>query len=121
VEAYARYAVEGEPGAMHVAVVEAAVRADLAELARDESAQTVIDRVRVPIHLLRAGRGLHDDAPMVPRQLLETFVGIHPGAQVEEVADANHYTLVLGAGSGPARVAAAVEAAIRDYASSTSR
>ena len=121
VEAYARYALEGEPGALHVAISEGAVHADLSELAHDEKARTVIDRVRAPIHLLRAARGLHDDTPMVPQLLLEAFIGTHPGAQVEEVADANHYTLVLGAGPGPVRVAAAVEAAIRVYASSTSR
>lgn len=121
VEAYARYGLEGEGGALHVAISEAAVRADIAELAHEETAREAIDRVRAPIHLLRASRGLHDDVPMVSRPLLETFTGTHPSAQVEEIEGANHYTLVIGPGSAPTRAAAAVEAAIRDYRSSTSR
>jgi pimeloyl-ACP methyl ester carboxylesterase len=121
VDDYARYGLKGEPGALHVAISEAAVRADVSEMAHDEASMRVVDGVRAPIQLLRASRGMRDDAPMVPRYLLETFVGTHPHAQVEEVHDANHYTIVIGAGPGPVRVAAAVEAAIGDHASSTAR
>jgi hypothetical protein len=49
--------------------------------------------------------------PMVPQMLVDAFAGVHPHARVESVLEADHYTLVLGDGRGPARVAAAVRAA----------
>jgi pimeloyl-ACP methyl ester carboxylesterase len=112
VDSYARYDVAGEPGSLHAAVSERAVRADIAQLVRDERTRTAIDRIHAPIQLLRAPRGMQNALPMLPQLLIDSFVSIHPRARVEEVADVNHYTLVLGAGPGPAAVAAAVAEAL---------
>ncbi len=113
VEAYAVYdVVEDGRGPMHAAVSEAAVRADIAELVRDEAARSAVDRVRAPLFFVRARRGLRGGPPLVPQLYLSAFAAVHPHARIEDVAEANHYTLVLGAGPGPARVAAAIEAAI---------
>jgi lipase len=112
VEAYARSGVTGEPGALHAAVSEAAVRADLAGLVRDESVRSAVDRVAAPLTFMRARRPARATIPAIPQTLVESFAGTHPRARVEEVADANHYTLVLGAGPGPRRVAGAITAAL---------
>jgi hypothetical protein len=112
VEAYARYGLVSEPGSSGVAVAEAAVRADIADLTRDEAARAAVDRVVAPVTFLRARRPASDMMPAVPQPLLDIFVASHPNARVEQVADANHYTLVLGAGPGPGRVAAAIAAAV---------
>jgi lipase len=115
VDAYARYAVGGEPGELHVMVSEAAVRADLSDLARDERARTAAEHVRVPVCVLRARRGLFNEPyPVLPRPIVDTFLAAQPDAVVEELADTNHYTIVLGAGPGPAAVAAALETATGD-------
>jgi pimeloyl-ACP methyl ester carboxylesterase len=112
VEAYAVYDVADGPGPLHATVSAAAVRADIGELVRDEVTREAVDRVRAPLSFVRARRGLRGGLPLVPQMILTTFATTHPHARVEDVADANHYTLVLGAGSGPVRVAAAIEAAI---------
>jgi pimeloyl-ACP methyl ester carboxylesterase len=110
VDVYARYCLTGEPGALRSCVSEAAVRADIADLVHDEAARAAVDRVRAPLSLLTAQRGLRNDYPMVPEMLVQAFAGTHPDAYVERVSDVNHYTLLLGGGLGPSRVAAAISA-----------
>jgi pimeloyl-ACP methyl ester carboxylesterase len=113
VDAYARYDLGGVPGAMHCVVSPAAVRADSADLVHDETLVTAIDRVRAPIHLLHAPRGMFDDEPLLPAPILDAFRATHPDARLEKVPDVNHYTLAMGAGAGPRRVADALVAAVR--------
>jgi hypothetical protein len=55
-----------------------------------------------------------DAHPVIPREYLDAFAADHPELDVEHVSGTNHYTLVLGNSPGPPRVAAAIEAAIRD-------
>ncbi|MDX6646448.1 MAG: hypothetical protein QOK40_2175 [Miltoncostaeaceae bacterium] len=115
VEAYARYDMAGGPGAVRCVVSEAAVRKDSVDLLRDGTTRTSVDRVRAPLTLLRAERGLlNGDEPLVPDAAVEEFAAAHPGARIEDVPGVNHYTLVLGAGHGPLRVAAAISSAIRE-------
>jgi pimeloyl-ACP methyl ester carboxylesterase len=113
VDAYARYDLGGAPGAMRCVISPAAVRADSADLVHDETLVAAIDRVSAPIRLLHAPRGMFDDDPLIPGPILDFFRATHPGAGIEEVADVNHYTLALGAGAGPRRVADALVAAVR--------
>jgi lipase len=114
VDAYARYEMTGEPGGLRTAVSEAAVRADLGDLMRDDRKRSAVERVTAPISLITAPRGMHDDDyALVPAFLVEGFAATHPGAYVERIADVNHYTMLLGEGLGPSRVAAAIAAATR--------
>jgi hypothetical protein len=110
VDAYARYDLTGEPGRLWSAVSEAAVRADVVDLVHDEVARAAVDRVSAPMRLLTAPRGLHNDYAMIPEILVEAFASTHPHAPVERVPDVNHYTILLGGGVGPSRVAAAISA-----------
>jgi lipase len=113
VEAYVRADLAGEPGALRSVVSEAAVRTDGADLLRDEATLGALERVRAPLRLLRAPRGLlDDDNPLIPRAVLDAFAAAHPNAIVEEVPAVNHYTITLGAGA--ATVAAAIAAAVDD-------
>jgi pimeloyl-ACP methyl ester carboxylesterase len=122
VDAYSRYEAAGEPGHVRLVMSEAAVRADLTDLTYQPRALTAIERVDVPIRLLRAARGMHDDVfPMLPRPIVEAFLTVQPDARVDEVPDVNHYTIALGAGPGPRAVASAIEASVADQATSTSR
>jgi lipase len=113
VEAYVRADLAGAPGSLRSVVSEQAVRTDGAELLRDEATLGALERVRAPLRLLRAPRGLlDDDNPLIPRGVLDAFAAAHPGAVVEEVPAVNHYTITLGAGA--ATVAAAIAAAVED-------
>lgn len=113
VEAYARYDVAGDRGAMRCVVSVASVVADCTDLVLEERTRTAVDRVCAPLSLVRAPRGLFDDDPMLPVPFVDAFVAAHPDARVEEIAGVNHYTLAFGAGPGPHRVAAVLEDAIR--------
>jgi lipase len=116
VELYAGYDVAGEPGAMRCVVSEDAVRADSADLLSEEAARSALDRIRAPVRLLRAPRGFRneDDAPFISRDALDAFVARYPSVRVEDVEGVNHYTVTLGEGPGPSRVAAAIRAALRE-------
>jgi pimeloyl-ACP methyl ester carboxylesterase len=112
VEAYVLHDLAGDPGAMKYVINLNAVEADSDEMLSDPANRTSMDRVHVPVSLLRAPRGtLDDDNPLISRQLLEAFAAQHPAAHVDDVEGVNHYTVVLGDSPGPARVAAAIEAA----------
>jgi pimeloyl-ACP methyl ester carboxylesterase len=108
VDAYARYDLTGEPGVMRSAVSEQAVRADVVDLVYHDAAREAVDRTSAPISLLTASRGLHNDFALIPGLLVEVFAATHPGAYVERIPDVNHYTMLLGGGAGPSRVAAAI-------------
>jgi pimeloyl-ACP methyl ester carboxylesterase len=113
VEAYVLHDLVGHPGAMRYVISLNAVEADSDEMLTDPINRTAMDRVHVPVTLLRAPRGtLDDDNALISRPLLEAFVAQHPDAHVEEVEGVNHYTVLLGNSPGPARVAAAIEAAL---------
>jgi pimeloyl-ACP methyl ester carboxylesterase len=117
-EAYARYDVAGEPGAVRCVVSERAVLADSEEMLLDESARTALDHVRAPVYILRASRGVNGfDLPLIARHQLYGFAAKRPDAHVQEVWGVNHYTLVLGRSHGPGRVATALERASRIPAS----
>jgi pimeloyl-ACP methyl ester carboxylesterase len=110
VDAYVRYGLADEPDAVRPALSEAAVRADLGDLVRGETARSAVDRVSAPISLLTAPRGMHNDMALLPAVLVETFAATHPHAYIERIPGVNHYTMLLGTGAGPARVAAAIAA-----------
>jgi pimeloyl-ACP methyl ester carboxylesterase len=113
-EAFARYEVAGEPGAIRCVVSESAVFADSEEMLLDESTRTALDRVRAPILLMRASRGVNGyDLPLIARHQLLRLAATHPDAYVQDVWGANHYTLVLGPTLGSRRVATALARASR--------
>jgi hypothetical protein len=79
---------------------------------RDETTQRAIDRVTAPVYLARAERGLLDDQPVLSDAVVDAFIATHPDARIEYLSGTNHYTVVLGNGSGPRRIAALIRAAI---------
>jgi pimeloyl-ACP methyl ester carboxylesterase len=113
-DAYARYEITGEPGAIRCVVSETAVLADSEEMLVDESTRTALDRVDAPIVLLRASRGVNGyDLPLIARHQLLRLAATHPDAYVQDVWGVNHYTLVLGPTLGSRRVATALARASR--------
>jgi pimeloyl-ACP methyl ester carboxylesterase len=106
VEAYVRCDyVEDQDGVRCVAKVKA-VFEDIRDLTFDRRTRTAVTRLRVPVRLLRAERGLFDDDPLIPLPELEEFLRDNPHVSVEMVPDVNHYTIVMGGGHGPRRIAA---------------
>jgi pimeloyl-ACP methyl ester carboxylesterase len=113
IEAYARYDLVEGGGVARYAASAAAVRTDSTEMVLDDVNRTALERVRAPVQVLRAERGLFDDEPLIPAGALQVFAAAHPLVRVEDVPDVNHYTLVMGHGAGPHRVVAAIERSCR--------
>ena len=87
-----------------------AVLTDGHDLIADEDTRTALDRVTTPGVLLRAQRGLLDDEnAFIPTEQAQAFS--HPSIELREVADTNHYTIVLGAEGAHATAGAIREAA----------
>jgi lipase len=107
IEAYVRADLGGRAGAMRSVTSEAAVRTDGLALLTDAVTRGAAERVRAPLHILRAPRGiLNDDRVMVPDAALERFLARRPDATAELVEDTNHYSILTG--DGAPRVAAAL-------------
>lgn len=112
IEAYVLHDLSGRPGAFKYVVSVEALQADSDDMLIDAANRNAINRVKIPIHLLRAQGGvLGDDNPLVSQSQLDAFMAQHPTACVEEVDGVNHYTLVLGNSPGPARVTVAIASA----------
>jgi pimeloyl-ACP methyl ester carboxylesterase len=107
IEAYVRADLTGADGAWRSVTSERAVRADGVALLTDETTLTAAERIRGPLRLLRAPRGLLDDEHVVISDTaLDDFRAAQPDAAVELVEDVNHYTILMGAGAP--RVAEAI-------------
>jgi pimeloyl-ACP methyl ester carboxylesterase len=119
IEAYARYDLVEDGRVARCAASAAAVRTDSSEMVLDDVTRTALNRVRAPVQLLRAERGLFDDDPLIPPDTLKAFAAAHPSVRVEAVPGVNHYTLVMGQSPGPHRVAAAIEASCKAFRASS--
>jgi lipase len=111
IEAYVRTDFVADEDGVRCIVKLTPVLADIANLTFDGVTRKSILRVRAPVRLMRAERGVFDDDhPVIPLDELEEFLPHHPHISVELVPDVNHYTLLLGTGHGPRRVAATLAA-----------
>jgi pimeloyl-ACP methyl ester carboxylesterase len=109
--AYADHDLVGPPPSLRSGVVADAIRADAGEIVEmGEPAH----RLTVPAELLRAPRGLLNDANvMIPASVAQSWADAAPGLRrVLEVPDVNHYTLVMGA-TGADAVAQAIVRALQ--------
>jgi lipase len=97
--------VEGPDGVRCAARLES-VRTDVTDLMTDGVTWKSVERVQAPVRVMRAERGLFDDDPLIPQLDLAEYLPDHPHVSAELVSDVNHFTLVLGEGHGPRRVAA---------------
>ncbi|MFD1535772.1 alpha/beta hydrolase [Nonomuraea guangzhouensis] len=97
VEAYVRYDLTGDEGALRSRVAGEAVREDgrwlFTESARIGAALAAI---RAPLSLIRAPRGLLDqESGMLPDALAATWTARLPGLADEVIPDCNHYTIMF--------------------------
>jgi lipase len=104
---------EERPDAVRCVVSSTAVRTDGAELLLAERTREALSGVQIPVRLLLAPGGmLNDGKPLMQPTLVGEFVAAHPDADVEEVANVNHYNILLGPGPGAGRVTRAIRAAL---------
>ncbi len=113
IEAYVRYDLTGEPGALHSRVVPECARQDGRDLlgAAGQVGSALLRRAGT-IPLVRAPRGMFGEPPgLMPDELVAHWQGQLPGLDVTTVPDANHYTILFEP-AGTQRIAAAMAQAI---------
>jgi len=104
VDAHVQHDLVGEPPEMRSSCVKAAVQVNGRELLAGEEVRSAIEAVRCPVTMLWAPRGMFDDpGGLYDEQRLD-------GLEAEQVADTNHYSILLGE-PGAKRVAAAIRRA----------
>jgi pimeloyl-ACP methyl ester carboxylesterase len=117
IEAYLSYDLadaqdDQRPDAVRSVTSLSAVQTDSRELMLDEATRNALLQVQTPVRLLLAPRGLLNEEPLLPRTAIDELVAARPQTDVEEVADTNHYSILLGPGSGARRVTDAIRAAL---------
>jgi len=108
--AYIDYDLDGAPPRLRPRTSVEAMRADSVELYGSAAVVASIDELAHPARLMTAPRGLQDQTPgLYSPAALAGWARRLPQLPIEEVADTNHYTIVMGE-----RGAAAVAARIRE-------
>ena len=109
IEAYVRYDLTGEPGALHSRVVPECARQDGRDLlAAAAQVGPALLRRDGTIPLVRAPRGMFGEPPgLMPDELVAHWQGQLPGLDVTTVPDTNHYTILFDP-AGTQRIAAAM-------------
>jgi pimeloyl-ACP methyl ester carboxylesterase len=106
VDAFVRSDFVADENGVRCVVKQKAAVSDIQDVMLDRLTWSSVTRVRAPVRLLRAERGLFDDDPVIPLAELDEFLRDQPHISVEMVPDVNHFTLVMGGGHGPRRVVA---------------
>ena len=113
-EEYIDYDLREIDGTLRSSTRPEAMETNFFELGGAEHAAAVdeLERRALPRMLLTSPRGLFDEVPpLYDAQWIQEWSRRAPGLAIEEVADTNHYTILLGAGIP--RVAAAIESMAR--------
>ncbi len=96
--AYVDYDLVGEEPALRPATTVGALQEDIRELVDGDSLLRALGHLRHPTSWLLAPRGLMDEVPpLYPDSAREHWAAEHPDVMVADLADVNHYTIVMGA------------------------
>lgn len=107
-EAYVDYDLVGVEPDLHPSSSLQAVTEDSRQLASDTGYVDRLNRLSVPVHFIRAPRGLLDQPEaLYPPERVEHWMSRLPNLHVHDVADVNHYTIVMSA-AGVASIAPVV-------------
>jgi pimeloyl-ACP methyl ester carboxylesterase len=96
VEDYVDYDLVGEEPEMHAASSVDAVAFDSRQLNGDDTYREALHAMQAPVEFLRAPRGLMNQLPGLysPKEISEWREQL-PSLRVHEVADVNHYTIIM--------------------------
>ncbi len=102
IEAYVEYDVDGVEPELRSSASADAVAVNAVELDGSDGYAEALLAMPGPVDFFRAPRGLLDAAPLYPEALVADWAERMPQLVVHDVADVNHYTIVMsadGAGS----------------------
>jgi pimeloyl-ACP methyl ester carboxylesterase len=111
VEAYVRYDLIGEPGALRSRAVADAVRTDGREVLAEKPFADALSRLSRPTPLLAAPAGMFGQPPgLLPAEVIATWQERAPQLRPQTVPGTNHYTILFER-EGAAAVSQAIRAA----------
>ena len=112
IEAYVDYDLDGQEPSLSPSSSYDAVAQDSLQLSGDEGYADALASLTMPVTFLRAPRGLmNEPTPLYSASTVEEWEARMPGLTTNEVADVNHYTIVMAR-----RGAEAVAAIVRNVA-----
>ncbi|MCD2443886.1 alpha/beta fold hydrolase [Agromyces sp. SYSU K20354] len=97
IEAYVRYDLDGDEPALRSSASAAAVAVNAVELDGSAGYTEALLATPGPVDFFRAPRGLLDGAPLYSDALTAEWAVRMPQLVVHDVADVNHYTIVMSA------------------------
>lgn len=95
IESYLDYDLVGEAPALRSSTSLDAVINDMKSLVDTDLLPRSLSSIRLPVHLLRAPRGLMNGKPLYKDKTVELWRNRIPDFSCETVADVNHYTLLM--------------------------
>jgi pimeloyl-ACP methyl ester carboxylesterase len=99
IEEYVDYDLVEVDGALRASAAPDAVLANLVELDGRGGYTEALERLTVPMVLLRSPRGLFDETPgLYDDEWLATWTSRLPELEVRDVEHTNHYTILMGRG-----------------------
>lgn len=114
VEAYVDYDLAGEPPLLRSRTSAAAMRADSVELYGGAAVLASVTGLAHPATLMLAPRGLQNETPgLYAPVVVERWAAQLPELRIVEIADTNHYTILMGE-RGAAAVAAELSNALEE-------
>ncbi|MFF2275083.1 alpha/beta fold hydrolase [Agromyces sp. NPDC058126] len=114
VEAYVDYDLDGREPELRSSANADAVAVNAVELDGRGGYTAALEALPGPVDVFRAPRGLLDAAPLYPEALVAEWAARVPALVTHEVADVNHYTILMtegGTGSVIPVIRARIEAA----------
>lgn len=114
IEAYVEYDLDGREPELRSSANAEAVAVNAVELDGRAGYTAALEALPGPIDVFRAPRGLLDEAPLYPEALVAGWAARVPALVAHEVADVNHYTILMtegGTGSVIPVIRARIEAA----------
>lgn len=110
-ERYVDYDLITESGTRRPASILDAVTENSLELSNESAIAAVLDALTMPVTFVRAPRGLLDDAPLYSSYARDHWASRFPRIAFHDVADANHYTIVMSS-SGVVQLAPILDGAL---------
>ena len=98
-ERYFDYDLFGEPPELRPSPKKEAILGDTESQLGSDLVPRSLEKLAGPIRFLRAPRGILDGDPLYPAALIESWQKRLPRLSVTEIANVNHYTIVIGNGA----------------------
>jgi pimeloyl-ACP methyl ester carboxylesterase len=111
-ESYLKADLIGAPPHMRSGVNKEAILGDTESQIMSNTVALSLEKIKTPMHLLRAPRGIMNDAALYSEERVSIFEQRYPSLIITTLDDVNHYTIMLGS-HGAGQVASYLRAVLK--------